>query len=224
MGLVKPTPEFLSTLREMTDKVGALLIFDEVMTGFRLSYGGAQQLCGVQPDLTTLGKIVGGGLPVGAYGGRAEIMNHVLPEGKVFQAGTLSGNPLAMAAGIATLKLLRADPPYDKLERHGKRLASGLSDAATAAKIPHTVARVGSMLTLFFNPDPVTDWPSAAKCDTQQFAKFFWGLIDRGVYFPCSQYEALFISAAHSDRDIEHTIQAAKEALAEIAEGREVAS
>lgn len=222
MGLVRPTPEFLTALREMTDKVGALLIFDEVMTGFRLSYGGAQQLFGIKPDLTTLGKIVGGGLPVGAYGGRAEIMNQVLPVGKVFQAGTLSGNPLAMAAGIATLTLLRSDPPYDKLERLGKRLALGLDNAATAARIPHTVARVGSMLTLFFNPEPVIDWPSAAKCDTQQFAKFFWGLIHRGVYFPCSQYEALFISAAHSDRDIEHTIQAAKEAIADIANGKPV--
>ncbi|HWC89938.1 MAG TPA: aminotransferase class III-fold pyridoxal phosphate-dependent enzyme, partial [Pirellulales bacterium] len=164
-------------------------------------------------DLTTLGKIVGGGLPVGAYGGRAEIMNRVLPAGPVFQAGTLSGNPLATAAGIATLEVLRDEQPYAKLEQLGARLATGLDRAATAAGIAHSVARVGSMLTLFFNPDPVVDWPSASRSDTKAFGKFFWGLIERGVYFPCSQYEALFISAAHTESDIDRTLAAAAEAL-----------
>jgi glutamate-1-semialdehyde 2,1-aminomutase len=213
MGLVAPVPEFLATLRRLTERHGTVLIFDEVMTGFRLSAAGAQGLYDIKPDLTTLGKIIGGGLPVGAYGGRAEIMNHVLPAGKVFQAGTLSGNPLAMAAGIATLKLLRDDPPYARLEELSARLGNGLAAAAQQAGIPHTLARVGSMMTLFFNAAPIRDWDTAAKCNTQQFADFFWGLIERGVYFPCSQYEALFVSAAHSDRDLEHTIQAAEEAL-----------
>ncbi len=217
MGCVPPTAEFLSALREITAADGALLICDEVMTGFRVALGGAQQLYGIRPDLTTLGKIVGGGLPVGAYGGRAEIMQHVLPAGRVFQAGTLSGNPLAMAAGIATLELLRDEPPYDGLERQSARLADGLRAAARAAGVPHCLNRVGSMLTLFFQPGPVTDWDSAARSDTAQFSRFFWGLIERGVYLPCSQFEALFVSAAHSDADIDATISAAREALAELA-------
>lgn len=216
MGLVVPSKNFLDALRSLTLRHGALLIFDEVMTGFRLSVGGAQQILGVLPDLTTLGKIVGGGLPVGAYGGRAEIMDCVLPAGKVFQAGTLSGNPLATAAGIATLKLLLERPPYARLEEISARLAGGLMDAAEAAGIPHTLSRVGSMMTLFFGAEPVLDWPSAARCDTKAFAKFFWGLMERGVYWPCSQYEALFVSAAHSDADIESTIAAAREALQEM--------
>ncbi len=216
MGVVIPTREFLSALSERTRQAGALLIFDEVMTGFRVAYAGAQSLFGVSPDLTTLGKIVGGGLPVGAYGGRAEIMDHILPAGKVFQAGTLSGNPLATAAGIATLRELRDQPPYDPLEQLSARLARGLEEAATAADIPHSLARVGSMMTLFFNPEPVTDWLSAARCDTAAFARYFWRLIERGVYMPCSQYEALFVSAAHSERDIDDTVAAAKEALAAV--------
>jgi glutamate-1-semialdehyde 2,1-aminomutase len=191
-----------------------LLVFDEVMTGFRVAYGGAQSLFGVMPDLTTLGKIVGGGLPVGAFGGRAEIMDHVLPAGKVFQAGTLSGNPLATAAGVATLRELRDCPPYERLESLSDRLAKGLDEAATAAGVPHTVARVGSMMTLFFNPEPVVDLPTAAKCDTKAFARYFWGLMERGVYMPCSQYEALFVSAAHIEADIDATIAAAREVLA----------
>ncbi|MCE9547777.1 MAG: glutamate-1-semialdehyde 2,1-aminomutase [Planctomycetia bacterium] len=214
MGCVVPSPEFLSALREQTTRHGALLIFDEVMTGFRVAYGGAQSLYGVTPDLTTLGKIVGGGLPVGAYGGRAEIMDHILPVGKVFQAGTLSGNPLATAAGIATLKLLRDQPPYEELEKLSARLAAGLSEAAQAAGVPHTIARVGSMMTLFFNPDVVTDWSVADRSDRQAFARYFWGLMDRGVYMPCSQFEALFVSAAHTKADIEATVSAAREALA----------
>jgi hypothetical protein len=179
MGCVIPTDEFLTALRASTEQHGALLIFDEVMTGFRVAYGGAQEIFGIQPDLTTLGKIVGGGLPVGAYGGRAEIMDRVLPAGPVFQAGTLSGNPLATAAGIATLEVLRDERPYAKLEQLGARLAAGLARAATDAGVAHSVARVGSMLTLFFNPEPVIDWPSASRSDTKAFGRFFWGLIER---------------------------------------------
>jgi len=215
MGCVVPTGEFLAALRNQTQRAGALLIFDEVMTGFRVAYGGAQALYGVSPDLTTLGKIVGGGLPVGAYGGREEIMDQVLPAGKVFQAGTLSGNPLATAAGIATLGLLRDDPPYERLESLGRRLADGLTAAADEAGIAHTLARVGSMMTLFFNPAPVSDWDAAARCDTKRYARYFWGLAERGVYLPCSQYEALFISAAHTDDDVDATIGAALEVFTE---------
>lgn len=217
MGTVVPTPEFLQALRELTTRHGALLIFDEVMTGFRVAYGGAQSLFDMRPDLTTLGKIVGGGLPVGAYGGRADIMQQVLPAGKVFQAGTLSGNPLAMAAGIATLTELRDRPPYARLEQLGQRLADGLQSAAQAAGVPHTLARVGSMLTLFFSPEAVVDWPTASRCDTSRFARFFWELLDRGVYFPCSQFEALFVSAAHGEQEIDATIAAAREALQAVA-------
>jgi glutamate-1-semialdehyde 2,1-aminomutase len=213
MGCVLPTRAFLDALRQLTRQHGALLILDEVMTGFRVAYAGAQSLLGVEPDLTTLGKIVGGGMPIGAYGGRAEIMDHVLPAGKVFQAGTLSGNPIATAAGIATLKALRDDPPYARLEQLGARLAAGLAAAAASAGVPHSVARVGSMLTLFFNGEPVTDWDVAARCDRAAFARYFWRLIERGVYMPCSQFEALFISAAHSEADIDATIAAAREAL-----------
>jgi glutamate-1-semialdehyde 2,1-aminomutase len=213
MGCVVPTKEFLATLRSETEAAGALLICDEVMTGFRVAYGGAQSLLGIRPDLTTLGKIVGGGLPVGAYGGRADIMDHILPAGKVFQAGTLSGNPLATAAGIATLKVLRHESPYQRLDQLGARLEAGLVAAAKAAGVPHSITRVGSMLTLFFNSGPVTDWPSASRSDTARFSKFFWGLIERGVYFPCSQYEALFISTAHTEADIDRTVRAAEESL-----------
>ncbi len=215
MGCVTPTPEFLRALRDETRAEGALLICDEVMTGFRVAYGGAQSLLGIEPDLTTLGKIVGGGLPVGAYGGRAEIMDHILPVGQVFQAGTLSGNPLATAAGIATLQTLRDESPYERLEQLSAKLAAGLNEAAAEAGAPHTLTRVGSMMTLFFNPDRVTDWSVASRCDTAAFGRYFWGLIARGVYMPCSQYEALFVSAAHSDADIEATVSAAREALAE---------
>jgi glutamate-1-semialdehyde 2,1-aminomutase len=213
MGVVVPSRAFLAALRELTAQHGALLICDEVMTGFRVAYGGAQQLLGIQPDLTTLGKIVGGGLPVGAYGGRREIMGHVLPAGKVFQAGTLSGNPLATAAGCATLRALRDEPPYERLEQLSARLETGLDEAASAAGVAHQLARVGSMLTLFFSGAPVRDWPSAARCDTGQFARFFWGMLERGVYLPCSQFEAMFVSAAHTDSDIDATIAAARQAL-----------
>lgn len=209
MGCVLPTPEFLTALRQLTEHHGALLIVDEVMTGFRVAHGGAQARLGIRPDLTTLGKIVGGGLPIGAYGGRADIMDHVLPAGRVFQAGTNSGNPIATAAGIATLRVLRKDPPYERLERLGAQLAAGLDRAA--AGIPHTIARAGSMLTLFFHPDPVSDWDVASRCDRARFARYFWGLIDRGVYLPCSQFEALFVSAAHTEADVEATVKAAEQ-------------
>ena len=215
MGVVVPTPEFLAALRKQTRAHEALLICDEVMTGFRVAYGGAQELFGIDPDLTTLGKIVGGGLPVGAYGGRAEIMNHVLPEGKVFQAGTLSGNPLATAAGCATLRALRDERPYERLEQLGARLEAGLRATATEAGVPHQFARVGSMMTLFFADKPVTDWDSASRCDTTRFSRYFWGMLERGVYLPCSQFEALFVSATHSETDIDETVKAAREALAE---------
>ncbi len=218
MGCVWPTPPFLTALRALTSRHGALLICDEVLTGFRVAYGGAQSLLGIAPDLTTLGKIVGGGLPVGAYGGRAEIMDHVLPVGKVFQAGTLSGNPLATAAGIATLKLLRDEPPYAELEQLGAQLADGLGRAATAAGIPHSVARAGSMMTLFFNPLAVTNWKVASGCDVERFSRYFWGLVERGMYMPCSQFEALFVSAMHRPADIDATVSAAGEVLAEIAQ------
>jgi len=213
MGVVVPTDEFLDALCGLTRKHGALLICDEVMTGFRVAHGGAQQLLGINPDLTTLGKIVGGGLPVGVYGGRADVMDHVLPAGKVFQAGTLSGNPLATAAGCAMLRTLRDEPPYDQLERLSARLEAGLRDAAKSAGVPHQLARVGSMMTLFFTAELVTDWPSASRCDTQRFASWFWEMLDRGVYLPCSQFEALFVSAAHTEADIDTTIAVARSAL-----------
>jgi glutamate-1-semialdehyde 2,1-aminomutase len=216
MGCVNPTKEFLHALGDLPRRYGALLIFDEVMTGFRVAYGGAQALLGVVPDLTTLGKIIGGGLPVGAYGGRAEIMDHVLPAGRVFQAGTLSGNPLATAAGIATLKILRQDNPYPRLEELSARLAEGLQQAAAEAGVPASVGRCGSMMTLFFSPQPVRDWQTASACDTGRFARYFWGLIDRGVYMPCSQFEAFFVSAAHTDQDIAETIAAAKQVLCQL--------
>lgn len=216
MGLVPPSQYFLAALRQLTQQHGALLVCDEVMTGFRLSLGGAQQRLGIRPDLTTLGKIVGGGLPVGAYGGRSDVMAHVLPEGRVFQAGTLSGNPLATAAGSATLRALQETPPYEQLEELGARLEAGFNRALHKAGVVGVVQRMGSMLTLFFHPGPVTDWRSASASDTQRFARFFWAMLDRGVYLPCSQYEAMFFSAAHTAEDIDHVIEASHQALAEL--------
>jgi len=177
MGCVSPTPEFLQTLRQLTRDDGAVLIYDEVMTGFRVAYGGAQSLQGIDPDMTTLGKIVGGGMPLGAFAGKAEIMDQTLPAGKVFQAGTLSGNPVATACGIATLKQLRDHPPYEKLEATCSRLADGLQQAADDAGQQTTLHRVGSMMTLFFNPQPVTCWDEAARCDTARSPRYFWSLI-----------------------------------------------
>lgn len=211
MGLVEPRRDFLTELRRLTTDHGALLIYDEVMTGFRLAAGGAQELYQQRPDVTVLGKIVGGGLPVGAYGGRADIMKKVMPAGPVFQAGTLSGNPLAMAAGLATLRELRDHPPYAELDRLGRLLAEGLSHAA--AGVPHRLQRVGSMWTLFFTTEPVTDYDTAKKSDTALFSRFFWGMMDRGVYLPCSQFEAAFLSIAHSEEHIQETVAAARAVL-----------
>lgn len=217
MGCVRASPEFREALRQVTREHGALLIFDEVISGFRVAYGGAQELFGITPDLTTLGKIIGGGLPMGAYGGRAEIMDHVLPAGKVFQAGTLSGNPLATAAGIATLTVLREAKPYEELERLSTRLAAGLEEAAAAAGIPRAIGFSGAMMTFFFSDEPVTDWDTAARCDTRRYAQFFWGMIERGTYLPCSQYEAMFPSTAHTQGEIDATVAAAREVISELA-------
>lgn len=213
MGCVVPSQPFLTALGQLTTRHGALLICDEVITGFRVAYGGAQERLGFKADITTLGKILGGGLPMAAFGGRRDLMQHILPAGKVFHAGTLSGNPIATAAGIATLKELRDRPPYAKLESLAAQLEEGLHGAAKKASVPHTITRVGSMLTLFFTPERPVDWETASKCDTARYAKYFWGLLERGIYMPCSQYEALFVSAAHTEADIEATIQAAGEVL-----------
>jgi glutamate-1-semialdehyde 2,1-aminomutase len=212
MGLVEPRSGFLEMLREETQKHGALLIFDEVMSGFRVSAGGYQQLCGVTPDLVTLGKIIGGGLPVGAYGGRKEIMQCVAPSGPVYQAGTLSGNPLAVTAGLATLNQLD-DALYQRLETLGQRLESGLRKLINEKQIPAQLHRVGSMWTLFFTANPVTDYASAAQSDTERFGKYFHAMLGRGIYLPPSQFESAFISAAHTEEDIDQTINAAREAL-----------
>jgi glutamate-1-semialdehyde 2,1-aminomutase len=213
MGLVPPRPGYLAALRELTAGDGCLLVFDEVMTGFRVAFGGAQQLYGITPDLTVLGKIVGGGLPAAAYGASAALMNQISPAGPIYQAGTLSGNPLAMAAGLATLRSLRDDPPYGRLEALSARLAEGLDRAATDASIPHVVQRAGSMLTFFFHDGPVHDYADACRSDTPVFARYFWEMLARGVYLPCSQFEAAFVSAAHTESDIDRTIEAAREAL-----------
>ncbi|MCL2304791.1 MAG: glutamate-1-semialdehyde 2,1-aminomutase [Planctomycetaceae bacterium] len=246
MGCVPGSSNFLYELRHCTKDCGAILIFDEVMSGFRVDFGGAQRRFSITPDLTTLGKVIGGGLPVGAFGGQAEIMDALLPVGKVFQAGTLSGNPLATAAGIVTLKYLRDNNPYLKLERLGAILAEGLEDGALDAGIPVYLEHWGTMLTLFFlserhrdKADGGTDsisvggnkviqatgtsssgscftnkiinWATASRCDTARYSKFFWGMLDRGFYFPCSQFETFFISTEHTQTDILNTIQAAGE-------------
>lgn len=221
MGVVAPSTEFLQTLRRLCDEHGALLIFDEVMTGFRVAYGGAQERFGMRPDLTTLGKIIGGGMPVGAYGGRADVMKSISPTGPVYQAGTLSGNPMAMACGIATLRTLKETDPYAELERKTKRLVAGLSKAAGNADVPHTVPHVGSMFTLFFNPEPVTNYTVSSRNDTERFARYFWGMLDRGFYLPCSQFEANFVSVCHTDEDIDATIAAARESIAAAVEAGE---
>lgn len=213
MGCVVPSEEFLTALRTLCTENNSVLIFDEVMTGFRVAMNGAQSRLGVTPDVTTLGKILGGGMPVGAYGGRADIMDAVSPVGGVYQAGTLSGNPVAMAAGLATLRQLKQDDPYPYLEQLAEQLEQGLLEAARSASVPAQVNRVGSMLTLFFNDVPVTDFASATASDTRRFAKYFHGMLDRGVYLPCSQFEALFISASHTPELIEQTIQAAGEVM-----------
>jgi glutamate-1-semialdehyde 2,1-aminomutase len=215
MGCVPPAPGYLKTLRDITKRNGTVLIFDEVMTGFRLALGGAQELYGVKPDLTTLGKIIGGGLPVGAYGGPAEIMDLVAPLGPMYQAGTLSGNPLAMAAGIATLGNLMANRGelYPRLESLSADLVKGVSEAAKAAGIAVTANRVGSMFTWFFTSKTVSDWESAATSDTEAFGNFFRSMLDSGIYLPPSQFEAAFLSAAHTNKDVEDTVVAAREAF-----------
>ena len=214
MGCVPPRPGYLEALREITARHGALLIFDEVMTGFRVSLGGAQGLYGIEPDLTTLGKVIGGGLPIGAYGGRRDVMSKVAPLGQVYQAGTLSGNPLAVAGGLATLKVLKKSPElYEQMEEKSGRLVEGVERAAKDAGVAMTVNRVGSMFTFFFNDGPVTDWESSSKSDTERFAFFFRGMLDLGCYLPCSQFEAAFLSAAHTDEDVAGTIEAAGQAL-----------
>jgi glutamate-1-semialdehyde 2,1-aminomutase len=213
MGTVPPSPGFLEGLRERTASNDIVLIFDEVMTGFRLARGGAQEMYGITPDLTTLGKIVGGGMPVGAYGGKAEIMNKLAPLGPVYQAGTLSGNPLTMATGLATLTIIDNDAAHIQLDRAGRILEEGLKEAAAKAGVSATVNRAGSMFTVFFTDSPVTDYESALKCDTARFSTFFSGMLLQGILLPPSQFEAAFISIAHDDEAIETTIKAAGEAF-----------
>ena len=215
-GCIPPQAGFLEKLRGLTAGQGTVLIFDEVMTGFRVAYGGAQELFKIQPDLTTLGKVIGGGLPVGAYGGKASLMDWVAPAGPVYQAGTLSGNPLAVTAGLKTLEILRRPGTYERLEGVSNRLAGGLATAAAKTDVPLTVNRVGSMFTCFFTNDSVTDYASAKKADTARFARFFRSLLGRGVYFPPSQFEAAFVSTAHHESDVARTVEAAAKAFEEI--------
>jgi glutamate-1-semialdehyde 2,1-aminomutase len=216
MGCVSPRAGYLEAVRKFTRDHGALLIFDEVMTGFRLARGGAQELYGITPDITTLGKIIGGGLPVGAYGGSREIMNHIAPAGPIYQAGTLSGNPLSMTAGLVTLRRLRDQTVYDRLEAAATRLCAGLTDAAGEAGVKTVTNRVGSMWTSFFTDEPVVDWDSANKSDRQRYGKFFHGMLEEGVYLAPSQFEAGFVSLAHTDQIIDQTVAAARKSLTQI--------
>ncbi len=214
LGVVAPAPGFLAGLRQLTAREGALLIFDEVITGFRLGLGGAQELYGIRPDLSTFGKILGGGLPLGAYGGRADLMAQMAPEGPVYQAGTLSGNPLATAAGLAQLRLLAADPAlYARLDTLGDKLAQGMREALAAAGVEGAVNRVGSLLCLYFTAGRVTDWNSAASADRERYASYFHAMLNRGIYLAPSQFEAAFLSAAHTMEDLERTSAAARAAL-----------
>ncbi len=213
MGCVPPRDGYLDAVRKLTRDHGALLIFDEVMTGFRIARGGAQQRYGISPDITTLGKIIGGGLPVGAYGGTREIMNNIAPAGPVYQAGTLSGNPLSMTAGLVTLRRLRDESVYERLERSTKKLCDGLASAARDADVTTVTNRVGSMWTSFFTGEPVVDWDSANKCDRQKYGKFFHAMLENGVYLAPSQFEAAFVSLAHTDDILEQTIEAARQSF-----------
>ncbi len=213
MGCVPPREGYLEAVRKLTRDHGALLIFDEVMTGFRLARGGAQELYGITPDITTLGKIIGGGLPVGAYGSSREIMNNIAPAGPIYQAGTLSGNPLSMTAGLVTLRRLRDTSVYDRLEAASKKLCEGLSEAAGEAGVKTVTNRVGSMWTSFFTDEPVVDWNTANKSDRQRYGKFFHAMLEEGVYLAPSQFEAGFVSLAHTDEIIERTVAAARKAL-----------
>ncbi len=217
MGVVEPAPGFLAGLREITKRNGALLVIDEVITGFRMHFGAAQQLAGVQADLTTLGKIIGGGLPVAAYGGSAEIMNHVAPLGAIYQAGTLAGNPLAMRAGIATLKQLTRPGLYEGIQEHSQGLVAGLRQALTEAGIPGQINATGSLATLFFTAEPVRNYSDAKRSDTKRYARFFREMLDHGIFLAPSQFEAAFISAAHTLEDISRTIAAARDCLKAIA-------
>lgn len=216
MGCVPPRDGYLQAVRALTSKHGALLIFDEVMTGFRLARGGAQELYGIKPDITTLGKIIGGGLPVGAYGGSREIMNHVAPAGPVYQAGTLSGNPLSMTAGLITLRRLRDKTVYEQLENSSRRLCDGLARAAQDAGTTTVTNRVGSMWTSFFTSDPVFDWDSANKCNREMYGRFFHAMLQAGVYLAPSQFEAAFVSLAHTDDVIDETIAAARQVFTKL--------
>ncbi len=213
MGCVPPVDGYLAGLRQLCDEAGALLIFDEIVTGYRVSVGGAQEAFGVRPDLTCLGKIIGGGMPVGAYGGRADVMEKLSPVGPVYQAGTLSGNPLAMAAGLATLEALHEPGTYERLDTLATRLEDGLKAAAATAGVPAFVTRVASMCTLFFQVGPVTDYASAARSDTRAYAQFVHAMLERGVYLPPSQFETFFVSAAHTEEQIDQTLAAAAEAF-----------
>lgn len=213
MGCVPPEPGFLPGLRQVCDRYGIVLILDEVMTGFRVAFGGAQQLYGVKPDLTCLGKVIGGGLPVGCYGGKREIMEKIAPVGPIYQAGTLSGNPIAMTAGIETLKLLSKPGVYKALEKTSAKLDQGLSAAAREAGIPVTLNRVGSMFTVFFTDQPVRDFASAKTSDTARFGRFFRSMLDQGVNLAPSQFEAAFVSLAHTAADVTRTVEAARKAL-----------
>lgn len=218
MGVVLPKVEFLKALREQTEKHGAVLIFDEVITGFRVAFGGAQSLYGIRPDMTCLGKIVGGGFPLAAYGGRKEIMQSVAPLGPVYQAGTLSGNPIAVTAGLKTLEILERDNPYPELERKTKQLIEAVADEARKVCIPIQINQIASMFTVFFTGQPVTDYTSAKRSETQRYARFFHALLECGVYFPPSQFEAAFVSTAHDEEALESALEAVKRAMKAIAQ------
>ena len=217
MGVIPPEPGYLEGLRELTRDHGALLIFDEVMTGFRVALGGAQQACGVTPDLTTLGKVIGGGMPVGAYGGSREIMDHLAPAGDVYQAGTLSGNPLATAAGIATLEVLEAPGNFERITARLTQLGEGLKETAAKHGIPLYTTQAGTMGCAFFHDGPVRNFAEAAESDTTRYARFFWAMLERGVYFAPSQFEACFLSLAHTEADIDRTLDAAEQVFAALA-------
>ena len=219
MGVILPEDGFLQGLRKITQKYKSVLIFDEVITGFRISFGGAQAYYNIEPDLTCLGKIIGGGLPVGAYGGKKEIMSLIAPEGDVYQAGTLSGNPLAMSAGIATLKILKRSGVYENLEKKTKRLVNGIKEAAKKYDIPLQINQIASMFSIFFNKNPVKNYETALKSDNEMFIKYFYGMLKRGIYLAPSAYEASFVSIAHTDEDIDKTIEAVDKTFKEIKEG-----
>ena len=216
MGCVPPQPGYLEAVRKLTKANGTLLIFDEVMTGFRVARGGAQELYNIAPDITTLGKIIGGGLPVGAYGGSRELMNHIAPAGPIYQAGTLSGNPLSMTAGLVTLRRLRDKSVYDRLEASSRKLCEGLAKAAREAGVKTITNRVGSMWTSFFTDEPVIDWRTANRSNRERYASFFHAMLNEGVYLAPSQFEAAFVSLAHTDDVIEQTIAAAQKALVRV--------